>query len=108
MNHVPTSVFLTKGVGRHKYRLKSFEEALRQAEVAHLNLVQVSSILPPKCRIISKKAGISKLSPGQIGFCVMARSDTNEHGRLVASSVGIAIPKTVKSGATSAKCTATV
>ena len=93
MNHVPTSVFLTKGVGRHKYRLKSFEEALRQAEVAHLNLVQVSSILPPKCKIISKKAGIGRLSPGQIGFCVMARSDTNEHGRLVASSVGIAIPK---------------
>ena len=28
---VPTKVFLTKGVGRHKYQLKSFEEALRKA-----------------------------------------------------------------------------
>lgn len=92
LNHVPTSVFLTKGVGRHKYRLKSFEEALRQAGVAHLNLVQVSSIVPPKCRVISREAGIGRLSPGQIGFCVMARADTNEHGRLVASSVGLAIP----------------
>jgi len=93
LNHVPRSVFLTKGVGRHKYRLKSFEEALRQAGVAHLNLVQVSSILPPKCRIISREAGIKRLSPGQIGFSVMARSDTNEHGRLVASAVGVAIPR---------------
>ncbi|MFH1613567.1 MAG: pyruvoyl-dependent arginine decarboxylase, partial [Planctomycetota bacterium] len=31
---VPVKVFLTKGVGRHRYQLKSFEEALRQAGVA--------------------------------------------------------------------------
>ncbi len=93
MNFVPTSVFLTKGVGRHKYRLKSFEEALRHAGVAHINLVQVSSILPPKCKVVSRDSGVQCLSPGQIGFCVMARSDTNEHGRLVASSIGVAIPR---------------
>ncbi|MBN1766073.1 MAG: arginine decarboxylase, pyruvoyl-dependent [Sedimentisphaerales bacterium] len=92
-NMVPASVFLTKGVGRHKYKLKSFELALRQAGVAHLNLVNVSSILPPRCRIISREKGIDLLIPGQIGFCVMARSDTNEHGRLVASSVGVAMPR---------------
>ena len=90
---VPTKVFLTKGVGRHKYQLKSFEEALRKAGVAQQNLVQVSSILPPKCRIISRVAGLGRLLPGEICYCVMARADTNEHGRLVASSVGIAVPK---------------
>jgi arginine decarboxylase len=37
--------------------------------------------------------GIKQLTPGQIGFCVLARADTNEHGRLVASSVGVALPK---------------
>ncbi|MHC4068944.1 MAG: pyruvoyl-dependent arginine decarboxylase [Planctomycetota bacterium] len=90
---VPTKVFLTKGVGRHKYQLKSFESALRQAGVAQQNLVQVSSILPPKCKVISRESGIKELTPGSISFCVMARADTNEHGRLVASSIGIAIPK---------------
>lgn len=90
---VPTKMFLTKGVGRHKYQLKSFEMALRQAGVAHLNLVTVSSILPPKCKIISKEKGLKLLTPGAISFCVMARSDTNEHGRLVASSIGVAVPK---------------
>ena len=90
---VPTKVFLTKGLGRHKYQLKSFEEALRKAGVAQQNLVQVSSILPPKCKIISRENGLTRLMPGQICYCVMARSDTSEYGRLVASSVGIAVPK---------------
>ena len=92
-NLVPTKLFLTKGVGRHKYRLKSFEQALRKAGVAQQNLVQVSSILPPKCKIISSEKGIELLTPGAISFCVLARSDTDEHGRLVASSVGVAVPK---------------
>ena len=90
---VPVKVFLTKGVGRHRYQLKSFEEALRQAGVAQQNLVQVSSILPPKCKIIARENGLKSLVPGQISYCVMARSDTNEHGRLIASSIGIAVPK---------------
>lgn len=88
-----TKVFLTKGVGRHKYKLKSFEEALKKAGVAQQNLVQVSSILPPKCKTIGRENGLRTLIPGQISYCVMARSDTNEHGRLIASSIGIAVPK---------------
>lgn len=92
-NLVPTKVFLTKGVGRHKYQLKSFEQALRKAGVAQQNLVQVSSILPPKCKFISQEKGAQVLIPGSISFCVMARADTKEHGRLVASSIGVALPK---------------
>ncbi len=90
---VPTKVFLSKGVGSHRYQLKSFEDALRQAGVAQQNLVQVSSILPPKCKIIGCDSGLKMLVPGQISYCVMARSDTNEHGRMIASSIGIAVPK---------------
>jgi arginine decarboxylase len=69
-NFVPTEVFLTKGVGRHKYQLKSFEQALRKAGVAHQNLVKVSSILPSKCKVISRESGLKKLTPGQICHCV--------------------------------------
>jgi arginine decarboxylase len=89
-------MFLTKGVGRNVYKLKSFEEALRKAGVAQQNLVTVSSILPPKCKIISREAGLKELTPGQICYCVMARAETNEHGRLVASSVGVAVPRDPK------------
>jgi arginine decarboxylase len=89
---VPKRMFLT-GVGRHKFKLKSFEDALRAAGVAQQNLVQVSSILPPHCKIISRNEGVKHLKPGAICFCVLARCDTDEHGRLAASSVGVAVPK---------------
>jgi len=89
----PKKVFLIRGVGRNRYRLKSFEEALRRAGVAQQNLVQVSSIVPPRCTVISEKEGLKRLLPGQICYCVMARADTDEHGRLIASGIGVAIPK---------------
>jgi arginine decarboxylase len=85
-------MFLTKGVGIHKEKLTSFEEALRSAGIAYCNLVSVSSILPPDCKIIPRKRGEKLLNPGEITYCVMARSDTNERSRLISSSVGVAVP----------------
>mgnify|MGYP001768461227 CR=1 FL=1 len=89
---VPTQMFLTRGVGVHKEKLASFEEALRSAGIAYCNLVTVSSILPPDCKIISRKRGEQLLNPGEITFCVMARSETNERNRLISASIGVAIP----------------
>ena len=54
MSLVPRGMFLTKGVGRHREELHSFELALRDAGIEKCNLVQVSSILPPGCRLIAK------------------------------------------------------
>ena len=90
---VPTKMFLTKGVGVHKDKLASFELALRDAGIEKCNLVYVSSICPPNCKLISKEEGLKYLEPGQITFCVMARSETNEPNRLIASAIGIALPK---------------
>ena len=92
MTMVPTRMFFTKGVGIHKDRLASFEAALRDAGIEKFNLVYVSSILPPNCKIITKEEGLLDLKPGQIVFVVMARSETSEPNRLIASSVGVAIP----------------
>ena len=44
---IPKKVFLTHGAGRHREKLQSFELALRDAGIAMLNLVSVSSIVPP-------------------------------------------------------------
>ncbi len=54
---VPTHMFLTRGVGVHKEKLAAFEQALRSAGVAYCNLVSVSSILPPNCKILPQEAG---------------------------------------------------
>ena len=90
---VPKKVFFTKGVGRHKDELQSFELALRNAGIEKCNLVRVSSIIPPKCKIISKEKGIKELNPGEITYVVLSRNKTNEPNRLVGASVGVAIPK---------------
>lgn len=94
MNNIllPKYVFLTKGVGIHKERLASFELALRDAGIAPFNLVSVSSILPPGCKIISWRKGLPMLKLGQIVHCVIARNESNEPNRLIAASIGIAIP----------------
>ena len=75
---VPRKLFLTKGVGVHKDKLASFEVALRDAGVEKCNLVYVSSILPPHCKVIPKRDGVALLQPGLITFCVMARNETSE------------------------------
>jgi arginine decarboxylase len=92
MSFVPKRVFFTKGVGIHKEELHSFELALRDASIEKYNLVQVSSIFPPSCKIVSKSVGIKKLHPGQVVFCVMSKLSSNEPRRLMAASVGCAIP----------------
>lgn len=89
---VPKRVFFTKGVGTHKKELHSFELALRDAGIEKLNLVQVSSIFPPGCKVLSRSIGMKKLSPGQVTFCVMSKLNSNEPRRLIAASVGCAIP----------------
>ena len=89
---VPRKLFFTKGVGTHKEELRSFEFALRDAGIEKCNLVHVSSILPPRCKIISRTQGLKELTPGGITFCVLAKCSTNEPRRLIAASIGCAIP----------------
>lgn len=89
---VPQKVFFVKGVGVHKDRLASFELALRSAGIEKYNVVYVSSIYPPGCKIITKEKGIECLKPGQLIFCVMAKNETNEPNRLISAAIGLAIP----------------
>src|SRR5687768_14061203 len=80
---VPTSFFLTSGVGVHRERLTAFELALRDADIEQQNLVSVSSILPPRCEQVERENGVGTLRPGEITFCVMARTETDEPGRRI-------------------------
>jgi arginine decarboxylase len=92
VGRVPKKVFFTNGVGTHAEELQSFELALRDAGIEKCNLVTVSSILPPGCKRISRKEGLKYLHPGEITFCVLARCSSNEPRRLLAASVGCAVP----------------
>ena len=90
--YVPKKIFFTKGVGKHKEYLASFETALRDAKIEKFNLVTVSSIFPVGCKRVTIEKGLAELAPGQIVHCVMARNATNEPNRLIASSIGVARP----------------
>ena len=89
---VPRYLFFTKGMGKHRENLQSFEEALRDAGIASFNLVRVSSIYPPHCKILPRKKGLEYLKPGQVVFCVLADCRTNEPNRLAGAAIGLALP----------------
>ena len=89
---VPSKVFLTRGRGRHKEKLVSFELALREAGIAPFNLVRVSSIFPPGARFVSREAGLRLLEPGQILFVVLSENATDVPRELVTASIGMAVP----------------
>ena len=89
---LPTSVFLTRGIGVHRHRLTAFELALRDADIEQQNLVSISSILPPRCQMLSREEGVATMRPGEITFSVLARAETDEPGRRVHASIGLARP----------------
>ena len=89
---IPKYFFMTKGVGKHKERLQSLELALRDAGIQHVNIVNVSSIIPPGCELISREKGLEMIRPGEITFAVLDKNSTNEPHRLIAASIGVAIP----------------
>lgn len=89
---IPKFMFLTKGVGNHKEQLASFELALRNAGIHRCNIVTVSSIIPPGCKLISKEEGLKRLQPGEITFVVLSKNSVKEPERLITASVGVAIP----------------
>jgi arginine decarboxylase len=89
---VPKAVFFTKGAGKHRTKLQSFELALRDADIEVFNLVRVSSIFPPHCKVIPRTRGLTQLQPGQIAHVVLAEASTNEPSRMVGAGIGLAVP----------------
>ena len=90
--YLPTKIFFTKGVGTSKEYLTSFELALRSAHIEMCNLVAVSSIYPVNCKRIAIEEGLKDIQPGQIIHAVMARNSTKEPNRMIAASIGVALP----------------
>lgn len=73
----PKHYCVVSGVGKSKYPLVAFDEALRAAGVGDYNLVKVSSILPPACieeteidapkgSILFTAYGMAVASPGEV------------------------------------------
>jgi arginine decarboxylase len=89
---VPTRVFFTSGQGVHEHERVAVQHALRQAGVADCNLVKVSSVIPPGCRVIDRPEAERLLRPGNVVFAVIAQAVTQEPHQRLSVGVGWAIP----------------
>ncbi|MCX6694926.1 MAG: pyruvoyl-dependent arginine decarboxylase [Candidatus Altiarchaeota archaeon] len=78
---LPKKFFVVAGRGESDTsRLNSFDKALVEADIAQCNLVPVSSILPSGATEVKPR----KIPAGSITFCVLARKDGVQGGKISA------------------------
>jgi len=86
---LPNTLSLVAGSGEGSNPLNAFDRALLNAGVGNLNLIRISSIVPPKVNIIPlPEIPIGSLVPTAYGYCI---SDVK--GEVIAAAVSVALPK---------------
>jgi arginine decarboxylase len=60
------NIKVASGIGTGPTKLSAFDAALNHAGIANYNLIRLSSIIPPKSKITTNDAALSKL-PGKWG-----------------------------------------
>ncbi len=81
----PKKVKLAAGRGEGAERLLAFDRALLDAGVGNLNLIRVSSILPPNCRYEED----FPVPPGSLAPTAYAALMCEEPGREIAAAIGV-------------------
>src|SRR5215210_7683045 len=89
---VPTRVFFTSGVGFHKLQRVAMQHAMREAGVADCNLVKISSVIAPRCEVITRERGVGLLQAGAIAHAVIAQGETKEPHQRVSVALTWAQP----------------
>jgi arginine decarboxylase len=93
LSWVPTRVFFVSGVGVHTMERVALQHAMREAGVADCNLLKVSSVIAPGCRIISEEEGRKLLRPGNMVYAVIATAQTDEPHQRVTTALAWAKPE---------------
>ena len=75
---IPRYYALVSGIGKSKYPLVAFDDALLHAGISDYNLVKVSSILPPNCVFCERHEKIP-LPKGSLVFAAYASLTLKEH-----------------------------
>lgn len=85
----PTKYFLVSGASEGYTPLNAFDGALLQAGIGNTNLIKMSSIVPPRCRMVAPVA----LPPGALVPVAYAALTSDVPGELISAGVAIALPK---------------
>jgi arginine decarboxylase len=102
-------IFITQGKGEAQTRKSAFDRSLHDANIDNLNLVPVSSIIPPGVMIETEKRQIPSWPVGSFRYAVLGTSSarSGEHiaaamGWLLAEEGGIIIEQDGHESASSA------
>ena len=85
----PTHYFLVSGASEGFTPLNAFDGALLRAGIGDTNLVKMSSIVPPRCQLISPVP----LPPGSLVPTAYASITSDIPGEIISSAVAVALPK---------------
>ncbi len=85
----PTQYFLVSGASEGYTPLNAFDGALLQAGIGNTNIVKMSSIVPPRCRMVTPVA----LPPGALVPAAYAALTSDIQGEIISAGVAIALPK---------------
>ncbi len=85
----PTQYFLVSGASEGYTPLNAFDGALLQAGIGNTNIIKMSSIVPPHCRLISPLA----LPPGALVPAAYACITSDIPGEIISAAVAAAFPE---------------
>jgi arginine decarboxylase len=86
---IPTRYFLASGVSEGFTPLNAFDGALLQAGIGNTNIVKMSSIVPPHCKLVAPIA----LPPGALVPAAYAAITSDVPGEIISAGVAIALPE---------------
>ncbi|BAW31640.1 pyruvoyl-dependent arginine decarboxylase [Methanothermobacter sp. MT-2] len=80
-------VSITSGKSEGPSRLNALDNALLDAGIGDVNLIKVSSIIPPNTRIIR----LPPLEPGSMVNCVLSHSISDNKGDIISAAIAVAL-----------------
>jgi len=83
----PTKFTLLAGAAEGRTALNAFDQALLQAGIGNMNLIRVTSILPPGTRLVEKL----DLPPGTLVPTAYGTTSSTRPGERIAAAVAVAI-----------------
>jgi arginine decarboxylase len=86
---LPKHYFIVAGKGEGFTPLNAFDAALGDAGVGDLNLVKVSSIVPPYCERLDPQ----KIAPGTLIAIAYASKTSQLPGEVIAAAVAVGLPE---------------
>jgi arginine decarboxylase len=86
---MPTRYFLASGASDGYTPLNAFDGALLQAGIGNTNIVKMSSIVPPHCKLVAP----IPLPPGALVPAAYAALTSDVPGEIISAGVAVALPE---------------